>query len=170
MNSAQWLGWIPLIVGLLIALVVGGTGSFLFSRRHVRRRARRATKRAPSPVTPQPPPGQEAYDPFEFGSPEDKRQAVRRAGRPVTVLVSDATTKAEPVRGTVVDRSISGIRLRMERPFEVGDVLSVRVSHAAEMIPWTRIEVRNRADTPEGCEIGCRFVGSVPTSVLWMFG
>lgn len=163
MNSAQWLGWIPLIVGLLIALVVGGTGTLL-GRRHSRRRRLRARKKAPAPVTPSP------YDPFECGSPEDKRQAVRRAGRPVTVLVSDAKAQTEPVRGSVVDRSVSGVRLRMERPFDVGDVVSVRVSHAPEMIPWIRIEVRNRVDTPEGCEIGCRFLDSVPTSVLWMFG
>jgi len=161
MSDAQWT---PLLVGLVIAVVVGGMGGLVLALR--RRRTCEASEDEPAPATAP----AATHDPFVHGSLQDKRQALRRRGRPVDVLVKDPELEQPPVRATVLDRSVGGLRILAEQPFEVGTRLNLRVAHAPEMIPWVRIEVKNRLDVSHGCELGCKFVQTPPASVLWLFG
>lgn len=110
-------------------------------------------------------------DPFVHGSKMDRRQALRRGGNPVQVLISDADAKAEPINGYVLDRSTGGLCLSVGEPIEEGTILTVRTTNAPVTTPWVKIEVRNcRPISSSEWEIGCKFDKTPPWSVLLLFG
>jgi hypothetical protein len=113
----------------------------------------------------------ETHDPFLHGSATEKRISMRRRGNPVKVLVTDADTTLEPEEAWVVDRSVGGLCLRVERgAVEVGAILNVRPLKAPNGTPWTQIEVKSCRKDSEGWELGCRFLKTPPWSVLLLFG
>jgi hypothetical protein len=109
-------------------------------------------------------------DPFVFGSRGEKRYALRRQGNPVAVVISDEAAKAPPWHGLVLDRSIGGMRIAMDEPVELGRVLSIRPEKSTALIPWVQVEVRACRKVDIGWEVGCQFVRTPPSSVLWSFG
>jgi hypothetical protein len=163
-TSSQWIPWASGTIGLLFALLI-----FLWARRLVgRRRSARNDQVSPSPALLA---GTSEKDPFVFGSAEEKRQAVRRQGNPVSVLISDAAGTAPPSQGGLVqDRSVGGLCLALHEAVGVGSILSIRPANAASVIPWVQIEVRSCRKTNIGWEAGCQFVRTPPSSVLWSFG
>src|SRR5262249_10986832 len=64
-------------------------------------------------------------DPFTEGSATEKRRALRRRGRRVRVLVTDADGKAEPIEGFVLDRSVNGLRLSVGNSIPEGTPLRI---------------------------------------------
>jgi hypothetical protein len=110
------------------------------------------------------------HDPFIHGSVDEKRIALRRAGSPMTVSVSDEIAAASPWTGLITDRSLGGVRVLQEDYVPVGTTLSVRSGRASESAPWTQVEVRHCRKTDAGWELGCTFVRTPTSSVLVDFG
>lgn len=148
--------WLPWMIGALAAIVVVG-GLQL---------CRRRPKAALPPPTEEPPP----LDPFIFGSAQEKRQAVRRKGNPVSVLISDASGRATPWQGVVADRSLGGLRLVVRNKAAVGTILSVRPAQANTIFPWVQVEVRSCREEGDSWNLGCQFVKVPHSSLLWHFG
>ena len=109
-------------------------------------------------------------DPFIHGSALERRQALRRGGNPIAVLLTDVDIKAKPVSGWVVDRSTGGICVSVPEAVESGTVLCVRTANAPESVPWIQIEVKNCRPADGNWELGCQFVRTPPWSVLLLFG
>jgi hypothetical protein len=105
--------------------------------------------------------------------PKDQRFAFRRNGNPVEVYIATAAEKSEPAIGSVLDRSVGGLRLALYQPVQVGAVLSVRPTHAEEIVPWIELEIRSCRPSPEmpdQFEVGCQYVKSPPYSIQLLFG
>jgi len=132
-------------------------------------------RRRPKPELP-PAPGaarpksKVEVDPFLRGSILEKRTALRRAGKPVDVLLSDADHKAEPVPGWVIDRSTGGLAVAVSRDYEIGTVLTVRPLAASEQVPWLQIEVRHCYRLDSDWRLSCKFVRTPPYGIMVMFG
>lgn len=152
--------WTILVIGALSAGL-----AFLVGRRWF----------LPAPVRPAAPPP----DPGEGAvglstavlkkSAADRRTAPRRKGNRIEVYLSD-DAKRPPLLGWVVDRSMGGLCLVVDKPLPQGSVFNVRPRKAPQTAPWVAIEVRScRADDGEW-EIGCKFVQTPQWNDLLLFG
>lgn len=107
---------------------------------------------------------------WAIGSKGEKRTALRREGNPVAVELTDEKMLGAPFDGFVIDRSVGGLGVVIDRTVEVGTILSVRPRNAPETVPWVQIEIRScRAENKEYL-LGCRFVRTPSWSVLLHFG
>jgi hypothetical protein len=154
--GSQWL-LIP-AVGVASAGVALVIGRSLFGRRQI-------APRSPKKDSPPAPP-----DPFVHGSATERRIALRRSGKAVEVLITDAEVKEEPSRGWVVDRSTGGLCLEVIKEVEPGTVLSVRTVNAPKTVSWVQVEVKSCRAVDGNWEIGCQFVKTPPWSVMLLFG
>src|ERR1700694_3948428 len=125
LDFAQWATLASAVLGCLLALGVFLWGNNVFARRR---------SAAPEALLPPEPPAQK--DPFLHGSGRERRQALRRLGNPMAVLISDAEAKASPWFGRGVDRSMGGLCVEVEEPIPEGTVLSVRAEKAVALLPW----------------------------------
>lgn len=100
----------------------------------------------------------------------EKRAAFRRDGNPTPVYLSDIDFLDDPFDAWVIDRSLGGLCLCLDRSLPVGAVLNVRSRNAPETIPWVQIEVRTCRKEEDGHHIGCRFVRTPSWSVMLHFG
>jgi hypothetical protein len=99
----------------------------------------------------------------------DRRSTPRRKGNRVEVYLTD-DSKRPPILGCVVDRSMGGLCLLVEKPLTEGAILKIRPRQAPQTVPWTPIEIRScRADSGEW-EIGCRFLTPPQWNDLLLFG
>jgi hypothetical protein len=115
----------------------------------------------------------EAIQSVTTEKPKDQRYAFRRQGNPVQVYVAAAADKSDPAVGSVLDRSVGGMRLALYQPVEVGAVLSIRPTHADDIVPWIDIEIRSCRPSTEmhdQYELGCQYVKSPPYSIQLLFG
>ena len=161
--------WIGPVAGLAAALVV-----FLICMLVIgwRRRTGRALPPVPSPSAGKASAGKGATadDIFTHGSKTERRNAVRRGGNPIAILISDAEARSKPTNGYVIDRSTGGLCLTVPDEVMAGTVLSVRTLNAPESIPWVQVHVKScRANAGE-FELGCQFVRTPPWSVMLLFG
>jgi hypothetical protein len=153
---SPWRDWLPWVIGALAGvLVVAG----------LQLCRRRPGDPAAAPAEKPPP-----LDPFIFGSVREQRQAVRRKGNPVSVMISDATGRAAPWEGVVWDRSLGGLGLMVHNPVAVGTILSVRPAQASTVIPWVQVEVRSCRQKGDSWNLGCQYVKVPHSSLLWQFG
>jgi PilZ domain len=99
----------------------------------------------------------------------DRRSAPRRKGNRIEVLLTD-DKKRQQAAGWVVDRSMGGLCLIVDKPLTEGSTLNVRPRLAPQTAPWTSIEIRSCR--PEGgeWEIGCRFLKPPQWNDLLLFG
>lgn len=129
-------------------------------------------------LTPQPAPKKE--EPVEEVSPllttaklknaePDRRSAPRRRGNRVEVHITDEA-KQDPQLGWVVDRSMGGLCLIVERPLTEGAIFNVRPRSAPQTAPWATIEIRSCRPDGADWEIGCRFVKPLQWNDLLLFG
>jgi hypothetical protein len=105
--------------------------------------------------------------------PPDQRESSRRQGNTVEVHVAPPDNKTDPGVASVLDRSMGGMRLALYHEIEAGTVLSIRPTHADEMVPWVDIEVRSckpSTEMPGRFEVGCQYVKSPPYSIQLLFG
>jgi hypothetical protein len=105
--------------------------------------------------------------------PKDLRGASRRQGNTVAVHIAPLDQKDDPSIGSVLDRSMGGVRLALFNEVEAGTVLAIRPIHADEMVPWVEIEVRSCKLSKEMVgqfEVGCQYVKSPPYSIQLLFG
>lgn len=104
---------------------------------------------------------------------KDLRGASRRHGNTVEVHIAAPANKKDPNIGSVLDRSMGGMRIALYHEVDAGTVLAIRPVHADEMVPWVDIEVRScKASTemPGQFEVGCQYVKSPPYSIQLLFG
>src|SRR5579871_5436437 len=92
-------------------------------------------------------------------SDPDRRGAPRRKGNRIEVYLID-DPKRPPLHGWIVDRSMGGLCVIVEKPLEAGTVLNVRPRKAPQTAPWIPIEVRSCRPDEGEWEIGCKFVGT----------
>jgi len=105
--------------------------------------------------------------------PKNQRVTSRRQGNPVEVYVAPPEGKKSPSTGSVLDRSLGGLRLALFQQVEVGTVLAVRPVESQDMVPWVDIQVRSckpSTEMPGQFEIGCEYVKSPPYSIQLLFG
>jgi hypothetical protein len=161
---ADWATWLCVAIGAGCAFVV-----YWWINR-VAARPLAAAVSATAPTEEPPAPAWSQRDPFVHGSAQEKRRSIRRKGNPVTVLVSDAKAEAPPARGSVLDRSHGGLRLRVAETVQPGTILSIRAAHVGDAVPWVQLEVRTCTRDDAGWELGCQYVKAPPSSVQWLFG
>ncbi len=150
-----WETWTVPVIGVLTA------GLTLFAGRAVLRRLRPAASRTALLAE---------HDPFLQGSTSERRVASRRKGNHVEILVTDAAAVAEPTRGWVVDRSMSGLCLLLNQAVAEGGVISIRPRQGPAGTPWVRVDVRTCSESKGVYEIGCQFQRTPPWSVMLLFG
>jgi hypothetical protein len=152
----DWNAWAGPAIGILATLLIFLLGLLLLGRRAgVVRQALQLSSN---------------HDPFLDGSTNERRAWARRGGNPVEVHIATEATKATPNSATIVDRSMGGLRLRLNQPMDEGVVLCVRPVNASTLVPWTDIEVKSCVPREKEWEIGCCFVRPPPWSVLLLFG
>jgi hypothetical protein len=106
---------------------------------------------------------------FLQGVVTERRATPRRRGNAIEAFLSDGQTETVPA--WVVDRSMGGLCMLVERSFDPGVQLHVRPRNAPQSAPWTVVVVKAcRADGPGQWEIGCQFVQAPTWSVLLLFG
>jgi hypothetical protein len=141
----DWPPWVPLLVGLLLAV---GVGFYLLA---ILRRSARPENGLP------------------YGGAEKRRAPRRRVGS-VSVEVADADGTVRPYRGWVVDRSEGGLCLAVEESFPVGAILRVRPPQAGGLIYWVPLWVRHLRQAGTTWEVGCQFLQTVSATTLHHFG
>lgn len=99
----------------------------------------------------------------------DRRSAPRRKGNRVEVLLTD-DSKRPPILGWVVDRSMGGLCLIVEKSLKEGSTLNVRPRQAPQTAPWTAIEIRSCRPEGDEWEVGCRFLKPPQWNDLLLFG
>ncbi len=151
--------WVIPVAGLTATALLFLTGRMLLSRF--------VGRKAPPPQVEE---QQPEHDPFAQGSTTERRSSVRRGGKLVEILISNAEGRTEPINGWVEDRSVGGLGLNVLQAFEIGTILSVRPQQHASSTPWTQVEVRRCAKDGKSWKIGCKFVRTPPWSILLMFG
>jgi hypothetical protein len=158
--------WTAPIIGVAAAFLFFLIGWLLVGRRKRVQPIKPQYRTVPANPTPNP----AEEDLFIRGSAMERRSSIRRRGNAVAILISDAEAAADPTSGWVVDRSLGGLCLSVEKEIESGMVLSVRTTNAPPEIPWVRVEVRSCRQVGHEYEIGCQFVRTPPWSVLLLFG
>ncbi|MFL6202859.1 MAG: PilZ domain-containing protein [Thermoanaerobaculia bacterium] len=114
--------------------------------------------------------GSRHADPFRGGGPAERRSSVRRGDIHPSVLLSDAEVEARLVRGTVIDRSWTGLAIAVDEPVRPGEVLSVRVAANFQKMPWVQVMVRNSRRERGYFLLGCQFLCPQPWSILMLLG
>ena len=102
-------------------------------------------------------------------SEPDRRTAPRRKGNRVEVHLTD-DSKQSPILGWVVDRSMGGLCLIVEKPLAEGANFNVRPRTAPKTAPWTAIEIRSCRPDGTDWEVGCRFLKPPQWNDLLLFG
>ncbi len=150
----HWQTLVAPVAGLLCVGLTFALGRVFFRRRSA----------PPSPER------HSAPDPFEYGSPADRRSSPRRAGREIKVLISNEEAVAEPEQGYVINRSMGGLCLGFEYEIPQGTVLSVRLAQPTCDSPWLKVEVKHCVQQKDGSwELGCQFIGAPSWSLLLQF-
>jgi hypothetical protein len=154
-----------LVIGTLFAFIV-----FLRGRVLLERTRGAVPPREASVVADEPNEARIDYDPFVHGSRREKRSAPRRRGTQVAVLVKNEAGNSAPRRGWILDRCSGGLGMLLEEPLAEGTLVNVRAAQAAPVIPWVEVQIRNCRQDSYGWIVGCQFVNTPPSTVLWQFG
>ena len=155
-NLENWDGWLPLGVGLgagLLSVLTLGVMARHKAARHV------ALK-----------PEKDMPDPFVQGSAVDHRRALRRVGNPIKVFLAPPGQDNPQDSAWVLDRSVGGLCLSVEREYATGTFLRVLPSNAPDMAYWIDVDVRSCRPVKGGFELGVQFVKTPPWSILLLFG
>jgi len=158
----QWRWWIAPTAGLLVAVLALALGYLFFLRRRAREAV--ASFRPPDKVI------EPRADPFVHGSATERREALRRKGKHIKVLIANADGSEQVGWSWVLDRSMTGLCLKVDQEVPAGTILSVRPLEAPEGTPWIQVEVKNCRPMDIHWELGCHFVRPPAWSVLLLFG
>lgn len=156
-DLTRWEIWVAPLIGLVSAGLALLMGHVYFRNRH---------KHTLGPPEEDAPPA----NPIAYGSATDRRETVRRKGRQVKVLITDAEALEEPVEGWIMDRSMGGLCLSVTQLVGAGTILSVRTANAPQSTPWVQVEVKSCRDLGGRWELGCQYVRTPPWGVLLLFG
>src|SRR5207249_5377654 len=114
---SQW--WMTPVMGGLAGLLTFVAGRRFFSQSSARLSNAAANGEA-SEAGP-------TVDPFVNGPPSERRLAVRRAGNAIEVDLLEQEGDVTVVSGWVVNRSLGGLCVEVERPIPVGATLRVKI-------------------------------------------
>jgi hypothetical protein len=156
LDFSSWQMWLVLGIGLVVTVAVLA----LVTR----------PQRQPSEIVTEPETDLGKHDPFVHGHQNEKRVAFRRKGGCIEVVLSDETGKAPPSKGWVMDRSVGGLQLAVDRTFPVGEIITVRIAELADTMPWIEVEVIHCQPRHQGWEVGCRFIRIPTWNMLLLFG
>jgi PilZ domain len=98
----------------------------------------------------------------------ERRNALRREGSSIAVEVQQADGRV--ASGWVIDRSLGGLAMQLDAPFEVGALVKVRPAETPRSVPWVQLEVRHCEQINGAWRVGGQFVKTPPYSVLLLFG
>jgi hypothetical protein len=156
---------LPLFLSVAAGVVAGlGTVGAI----HYLIRPRRTA--APVPDSFDRPPDNLPPDPFVHGSASENRSSFRRQGNPVEVKIVNKDMEGAQVGGWVVDRSIGGLGLLVETPFDVDTTWAVRPTNAPPVAPWVQVVIKSCRQSKHGWEVGCQFTKTPPWAVMLLFG
>ena len=145
--------WQILVIGFAtasLAFLVGWTAS----------RRRKAREAAPA----------KDADPLKSGGTNERRNALRRGGHPVSVEMNDPDGKLSQQLAYVVDRSVGGLCLMSPNAIPVGSVWKVRPCNAPRTTLPVRVEVKSCTAVENEWKLGCQFDKVPSYAVLLMFG
>jgi len=143
-------------VGLTVTLLILGTALYWVNTR----------KAKTSTLLSMPVP-----DPFTEGSPSDRRHSPRRIGRSIKVTIQLADDARTVFEGFILDRSIGGLRLKLDRDLKPDQILNIRTVDAPQTVAWIQAEVRQTHQLPDKTyEVGCQFVRTPPWAVMLTLG
>lgn len=158
------LDWQTLSVpaaGLAVALLIMGAGLFWVGRRKTKVKEQAPLEAAVGSVA----------DPFVQGPQSDRRQSPRRSGQSIKITIQFVNDPKTVFEGYVMDRSMGGLRLLLERPLTLNQMLNVRSTDAPQTVTWVQVQVRRMLQLPDkSYEVGCQFVRTPPWAVLLTFG
>jgi len=157
----NWQELVAPLTGIVSAVMALFMGLAWMSSRH---------RTKPSLAIPDEKPGQANPDPFVHGSSNEKRTALRRAGRPTKVTLSPDDDKSTQSPGWVLDRSVGGLCLFVYVPYPENTVLKLRADHAPAEVPWIKVEVKRCRTSRDGYELGIQFLTTPTWNVLLLFG
>jgi hypothetical protein len=149
----HWAGLASLTIGVLVALWV-----------YLRGRGGSVPDPAPAPDAA----SSEASAPAK--SAAEQRFAPRRTGNPVAVQIREGDAKGPSYAGLVVDRSLGGLSLEVEREFPVGTALWIRASGAPSLTPSIQIQVKTARSEGRNQTLGCQFMETPPATALMYLG
>ncbi len=167
------VSWDPTAAPETTALVIGAAVTLsvlVFGGLFYRRQSMAHVHALRPPTRPSPVPEPRPADPFLQGSVRERRGAPRRAGNPTAVLVAAGDPARAPTQALVVDRSLSGVRLSLERQVEPESVLWLRPVSALSETPWVEARVMHCRQTDSHWEAGCRFLRTPSWGVMLHFG
>jgi hypothetical protein len=156
-DFTQWEIWVTPLIGLVSASLALLMGHVFFRNRH---------KHSLSPPDQEGPPS----NTLAYGGFVERRETVRRKGKQVKVLITDAEALEEPVEGWIMDRSMGGLCLSVTRLVGTGTILSVRTANAPQTTPWVQVEVKSCRDQGGRWELGCQYLRTPPWGILLQFG
>jgi hypothetical protein len=162
-----WIGAnLPIAVGGVVAIVVL-TMFFLLNRKRGGRGSANTLPGAPNSLLHE-------EKALNWTPPEqsyaDRREAVRREGVPVRVLLASPNFRNGVSDGFVVDRSTGGLRVAMSSAMAPGSTMQVRAVNAPDTIGFVTVIVRSCRKNTDFFEIGCEFEKTPPWNVLLLFG
>jgi hypothetical protein len=162
LSSSALLGdmnWQTLAIpaaGVAVAMLVLGVSLFFVNKR-----------KAKSPTQP----AEAVPDPFLQGPQSDRRQSPRRAGQSIKVTIQLVNEQKTEFEGYVMDRSMGGLRLMLDRHLATNQMLNVRSTDAPQTVTWVQVQVRRVTQLPDkSYEVGCQFIRTPPWAVLLTFG
>ena len=104
------------------------------------------------------------------GGSNQRRNALRRGGHPISVEMNDPDEKLPQQLGYVVDRSVGGLCLMTPNPIPVGSFWKVRPCNAPRTTLPIRVEVKSCTAVDKEWKLGCQFERTPSYAVLLMFG
>ena len=110
-------------------------------------------------------------DPFTQGPQSDRRLSPRRAGQSIKVTVQLINDQKTEFEAFVMDRSMGGVRLLLDRQIATNQMLNIRSTDAPQTVTWVQVQVRRVTQMPDkSYEVGCQFMRTPPWAVLLTFG
>src|SRR6516164_9070066 len=154
LDVSHWELWAVPLVGLTSA------GLTFLVCRTVMRPSNQGLSR-PKPSKPQPNPFDHESATAYYGralKQTERRASLRRPGKMIKVLISDAEATASPIKGWVIDRSLGGLGLSVPKPVPEDIILSVRAVDAPANTPWVKVKVKRCTADEDRWEIGCQYL------------
>jgi PilZ domain len=159
-QALLWNMIVPVTAGSVVGISVVGFIHYLTRQRRVAQQQAAATVKEE----------EKKQDPFEHGSAAESRKSFRRIGNPVEVQIVDREKEGPPFTGYVINRSVGGVCIQIEKPLQPQNNLTIRPTNAPHIAPWVEVVVKNCRQGEIGYEIGCQFIKTPPWPILMMFG
>lgn len=101
---------------------------------------------------------------------KDRRGSTRRAGNPVSILITDSRQNREPISGWVIDRCSDGLGLLVEEALEVGTFASLRPAAEQYSSRWMQVKIVYCHPERSSYRMGTQFVNKPSWGDMRMFG